>query len=80
MDRSEPVVLQLQNLKDFRERASNGEIVRCCKVYYPQVLADKYLVGTGERFRHAGFTGSDVGEIVPAELYAGRESIKGKSA
>lgn len=41
-------------------------------------FADTYKVGEGEKFRHAGFSASGVGKIVPAELYCGRETIKGK--
>ena len=29
-------------------------------------------LGKGERFRHAGFTGGEPGNIWPAELYCGR--------
>lgn len=34
--------------------------------------ADFLAVGQGSRFRHAGFSSKKIGEIVPAELYAGR--------
>ncbi|KAI9816742.1 MAG: hypothetical protein M1827_001387 [Pycnora praestabilis] len=30
-------------------------------------------LGEGEKFRHAGFTSGEVGKIVPAELYCGRD-------
>lgn len=80
MDRSEPIVPRPQSLRDFRERVSNREIVSHDIQYYPQALADTYLVGTGEKFRHAGFSDSNVGEIVPAEIYTGRDPMKRKYA
>ncbi len=80
MDRSEPVVPRSQSLRDFRERVSNGEIVSYDIPYYPEALADTYLVGTGEKFRHAGFSNSNVGAIVPAEIYADRDPMKRKYA
>jgi hypothetical protein len=33
----------------------------------------KMLVGMGEKFRHAGFTSDEPAEIIPAELYCGRD-------
>ena len=37
------------------------------------------LVGLGEKYRHAGFSSSRVEEIIPGELYAGRDALKENS-
>ena len=37
---------------------------------------DPFIVGEGDKFRHAGFSASKVGPIVPGELYCGRQSQK----
>ncbi|KAL8716844.1 MAG: hypothetical protein Q9225_005859 [Loekoesia sp. 1 TL-2023] len=34
-------------------------------------------LGEGEKFRHAGFSSGEVGDIVPAELYCGRGGFEG---
>lgn len=36
-------------------------------------------LGEGEKFRHAGFSSGEVGEIIPAELYCGRDSGQGQT-
>ncbi|KAL8714240.1 MAG: hypothetical protein Q9220_001969 [cf. Caloplaca sp. 1 TL-2023] len=35
-------------------------------------------LGEGKKFRHAGFSADEVGEIVPAELYCGRDGEDGE--
>jgi hypothetical protein len=32
-----------------------------------------FLVGMGEKFRHAGFSSDEPGKIIPAELYCGKD-------
>ena len=34
------------------------------------------VVGTGEKFRHAGFSGSRVDKIIAGELYCGSGSVR----
>ena len=41
-----------------------------------KVYADIRVVGQGDRFRHAGFSASEVKRIHPDELYCGRNTNK----
>ncbi len=79
MARSEPAVRQQPSLRSFRGKVLSGETVSYCAFLFWGVYADQYSVGAGEKFRHAGLSGSKVGRIVPAELYAGRDTL-GKKA
>lgn len=48
--------------------------------HFRESFADQHIVGTGEKFRHAGFSSSKVEQIVPGELYAGHGAPKEKCA
>ncbi|KAI4120921.1 MAG: hypothetical protein LQ338_006672 [Usnochroma carphineum] len=56
-----------------------GSIRACCAATtdlksFPRAGIQWGDLGEGKKFRHAGFSSDDVGEIVPAELYCGRGS------
>ena len=36
--------------------------------------ADLWVVGEGDKFRHAGFSAAEVEPIIPGELYYGRKT------
>ena len=41
--------------------------------HFPKLLLTT-IVGMGRKFRHAGFSSDEVGKVVPAELYCGRDA------
>ncbi|KAL8935344.1 MAG: hypothetical protein Q9216_005474 [Gyalolechia sp. 2 TL-2023] len=56
-----------------------GSIRACCAATtelksFPKEGIQWGDLGEGEKFRHAGFSSGEVGDIVPAELYCGRGS------
>ena len=55
-----------------------GSIRACCSATsdlksFPKEGIQWGDLGEGEKFRHAGFSSGEVGDIVPAELYTGRD-------
>jgi hypothetical protein len=60
-------------LTDFNR---DGIIWGDCKTPFhtlKYLVANVNIVGMGEKFRHAGFSSDEPTEIIPAELYCGRE-------
>lgn len=55
-----------------------GSIRACCAAtmelkHFPRTGIQWGDLGEGNKFRHAGFSSDEVGEIIPAELYCGRK-------
>ena len=73
-------VLQQLGLRDFQEKVFSGEIVSFKPACSSQIVTHVCAVGKGERFRHAGFSAFEVGDIIPDEVYAGRDAVKEKCA
>jgi hypothetical protein len=63
------------NLQISATRVSSGAIVNTLfpLLFRTVLLMRVSIVGMGEKFRHAGFTSDEPANIVPAELYCGRE-------
>lgn len=77
----ELVVLRPVSSKISQKKVFGGVIVSVQETLLFEItVADKYQVGEGEKFRHAGFSASGVGKIIPAELYCGREPLKHKTS
>ncbi|KAI4187150.1 MAG: hypothetical protein LQ346_005543 [Caloplaca aetnensis] len=58
-----------------------GSIRACCAAttelkHFPRTGIQWGDLGEGKKFRHAGFSSDEVGEIIPAELYCGKGSDK----
>ncbi|KAL8901305.1 MAG: hypothetical protein Q9207_005262 [Kuettlingeria erythrocarpa] len=56
-----------------------GSIRACCAAttelkHFPRTGIQWGDLGEGKKFRHAGFSSDEVGEIIPAELYCGKGS------
>ncbi|KAL8763620.1 MAG: hypothetical protein Q9184_000620 [Pyrenodesmia sp. 2 TL-2023] len=56
-----------------------GSIRACCAAttelkHFPRTGIQWGDLGEGKKFRHAGFSSDEVGEIIPAELYCGKDS------
>lgn len=75
------VAQRLPNSKIFPMKVFSGVIVSVQEIVLSEMnIANKYQVGEGEKFRHAGFSASEVGKIIAAGLYCGRETSKSKTS